>query len=1858
MKKINLLNRLFSAVASFALLVNSIVYPFSVAYAQEEPTPTPTEISTETPTITPEVTPTPTNELTPTPEITPTPTEEITPTPTEITEPTPTVEATTTEQPSRGNSQPSDNSGQESSPEVTAIPTETGTIQAIIIQDVAATSIELTSLNYNSDGTASITTDKLDYAPTDVVVITGTGFAASKEYDLIISGTGDFQFGAKVKSDESGALFYSYQLDGNYRPNYKVEILSGNTVVATTTFTDAIGMDLSQCGNGAPGSPVICTGSAWQHGDLNENNSHYRENDSVPYRFELSGISTSESHSITIEWDTTKGGRHAIDYLTTYNRTETTADVCSGIAGCGSLSSFPIPTDTNVTGAGITPIAGDFTLFNGTITSVSPYTLSGPYTDNSSTRITINFTASNATPTLAVGGHIASQEDWGIGNSASGISGSSYHMRLIDIDGSGGHKDRSLKAAAILPVPGISTQASSSSINLGGSVTDTVTFSPVQIQSTNYGPVTGSVNFFLCGPASSNPNCPTGGTQVGNTVNISGGTATSGSFTPTQLAQIGNYCFRADYTPDAQAQYSPGNHTDLTNECFNVIQRPTLIVIKHVVNDNAGTLSASNFTINITGTNVSQSSFPGSEQGTTVYLDSGSYSVDENSVTGYSKSFSADCSGTIVVGQTKTCTVTNNDQTATLHVVKVITNDNGGTKVFSDFSFSVNGGGAQPFEADGQNDLTVNADTYTITEPGVAGYSTTYDNCSQVVIPNGGSATCTINNDDNAASLTLNKVLVNDNGGTAVESDWTLSASGPTPLSGPGAAGSADVVSGSGFSAGTYTLSESGGPSGYSASAWSCTGNGTQNGNQITLALGQSATCTITNDDIAPTLTLVKAVLNDNGGTKVVSDFPLFINGVSATSGVVYPLMANTLYTATETQYPGYEASYWGGDCSAGGTITLQPGDNKTCIILNDDIAPTLTLVKSVFNNYGGNNVVSDFNLYINALLVISGVSNILNAGSYTVSEGQLTGYTPSNWGSDCSAGGGVTLLPGDNKTCTITNSDTPASITLTKVVTNNNGGNAGANDFGLSVGGTPVNSGVTTQVNSNTPISINEVGLSGYSFVSITGDAKCPAVLGGTVTLDEGETVTCTITNDDQPAHLIVIKHVVNDNGGSATASDFSTTVSGVSTASPIAPGAESPGVDNTLTTVGSYDIDEGAHTGYDKSLSADCSGTIALGQIKTCIITNNDNASSLTLVKHVTNDNGGTAATTDWTLTATGPTPISGAGGATSGATFSAGIYTLSESTGPSGYSTGSWSCTGATLVGNSITLALDQSATCDITNDDIAPSLTLVKTVINNDGGDNVATDWLLSAAGPTPISGQGGATSGASFKAGIYTLSEDTGPGGYVGSAWDCKGGSQSGNSITLDVGESTTCTVANDDLPAKITLTKFVQNLYGGTASENDFGLTIGATSVNSGQALNVNSNTLYSLNEAGLTGYSFFSLTGNELCPKALGGTLTLSEGQTISCVITNQDIQPQLTVIKHVVDDNGGSAVAGDFTMNVTGTNVSSSSFAGSESGTTVTLNAGSYSVDENAFAGYTKSLGTDCSGTVVVGNHKTCTITNDDQPAKITLIKEVINEGGDATPNDFGISIDGKEVESGSTTEVDANTSHTIDEAGLAGYEFVSITGDEQCPGALGGSVTLDEGEEISCTITNKQVIKGISIEKSNDKSGGVSAGDTVTYTLVITNTGNVAIGNVIVTDSLPGGFTYVADSTSIVGAPDVEPTVSGSTLKWNIGTVATGESVTITYQAKISSDLSAGTYKNLATCEGLILREEPISCNIDDSDVSIGQTLSYGGKLTPQVLGAATELPATGSPTGLVIFAIAAVLGGIAIKLREKKGKHAKN
>src|SRR5512138_3777208 len=75
--------------------------------------------------------------------------------------------------------------------------------------------------------------------------------------------------------------------------------------------------NLDQCANGPLGTPTVCTGAAWTNQNLNRNQAHYFEGDSVPYRLRMSKVATGIAvHVVRIQWNTTENGHHAIDYLT------------------------------------------------------------------------------------------------------------------------------------------------------------------------------------------------------------------------------------------------------------------------------------------------------------------------------------------------------------------------------------------------------------------------------------------------------------------------------------------------------------------------------------------------------------------------------------------------------------------------------------------------------------------------------------------------------------------------------------------------------------------------------------------------------------------------------------------------------------------------------------------------------------------------------------------------------------------------------------------------------------------------------------------------------------------------------------------------------------------------------------------------------------------------------------------------------------------------------------------------------------------------------------------------------------------------------------------------------------------------------------------------------------------------------------------------------------------------------------------------------------------------------------------------------------------------------------------------------
>jgi hypothetical protein len=292
---------------------------------------------------------------------------------------------------------------------------------------------------------------------------------------------------------------------------------------------------------------------------------------------------------------------------------------------------------------------------------------------------------------------------------------------------------------------------------------------------------------------------------------------------------------------------------------------PTLVVFVHVINDDGGTMMASDFAVTVTAKDPSPSIFKGSETGTTVTMKNSEYKVTELEVKGYKVSYSPGCSGRINNNEAKTCVVTNEDIAPHLKVIKHVINDNGGIANASNFTIYANGNNPIPYSFQGSEtgtDVKIGPGWYNVYENGNPDYNTNYSNECNSQINLSETKTCTITNDDRPkAQITVIKKVINDNGGTAIPSDFTMYVSSDYLWqSFPGSATGTNVTVYEGY----YSVWESSRSDYSQSSSADCSGY---------ISGGETKTCTITNDDIQPAHLIVKKhVINDNTGTLNASD--------------------------------------------------------------------------------------------------------------------------------------------------------------------------------------------------------------------------------------------------------------------------------------------------------------------------------------------------------------------------------------------------------------------------------------------------------------------------------------------------------------------------------------------------------------------------------------------------------------------------------------------------------------------------------------------------------------------------------------------------------------------------------------------------------------------------------------------------------------------------------------------------------------------------------------------------------------------------------------------------------------------------
>lgn len=188
------------------------------------------------------------------------------------------------------------------------------------------------------------------------------------------------------------------------------------------------------------------------------------------------------------------------------------------------------------------------------------------------------------------------------------------------------------------------------------------------------------------------------------------------------------------------------------------------------------------------------------------------------------------------------------------------------------------------------------------------------------------------------------------------------------------------------------------------------------------------------------------------------------------------------------------------------------------------------------------------------------------------------------------------------------------------------------------------------------------------------------------------------------------------------------------------------------------------------------------------------------------------------------------------------------------------------------------------------------------------------------------------------------------------------------------------------------------------------------------------------------------------------------------------------LTVLVIVNNDNGGTKAVSDFPVTVDGSAV--------VSGAVNTYPTGSHLVAGQAVEGYVGTFSGDClpqdqgAVTLAANEQKTCVLTENDQPATLTIIKNTI--GGDGTFNfdarfnsDTNTPITVTTVNASGTVDTFLNKgNYAVSETVPEGWNFsgISCQYENQSIGNQipnGEQIYVDNGDHVICTFANTKIV-----------------------------------------------------------------------------------------------------------------------------------------------------------------------------------------
>ena len=1104
--------------------------------------------------------------------------------------------------------------------------------------------------------------------------------------------------------------------------------------------------------------------------------------------------------------------------------------------------------------------------------------------------------------------------------------------------------------------------------------------------------------------------------------------------------------------------------SSITCTVTNTYLSRALRVIKRVVSPADGTSASTDpgrFDLSIDGTT---SATAVGDEGTTGWksVSAGTHSVGEVAASGttaskYNSSIrceneagqlvASNASGTSLSGVTVddaanskvACTVTNTRKVGTLTVKKLVYAQPGDT---GKFNLLIDGQvRASDVTSGGKVTTTINTGTHTVGES--AGTGTNLADYSQstvcrdaggntvssnpVTVAEGADITCTITNSRDAQIRAIKRVVTPGLGETPGADpgkfDLKIATSGGTDVAQTTNIGDGGTTGWQSVNSGNFKVIETAGTntnlSDYTTSI-NCD-NATNSSasatslNLISVGAGRNVTCTVTNTRKTGTLTVRKNVLPATGdpgrfNLKIGSQTYATDVGNNGTTGS--KTLNTGTYTVSEVAGTGTDLKDYTSSitCRNGANtvvagpadatsldVAITSGSNITCTVTNTHKGE-IKVVKQVVTNGIGETPAGDpgrFNLSIDGTSYATDVGHNgttdwrqVTAGTHPVAETAGTSTNLDNYTSGISCNtspattsstsslASLTVAPGARITCTVTNTRKTGTLTVRKNVLPATGDpgrfnlKIGSQTYATDVG----NNGTTGSKTLNTgTYTVSEVAGTGTDLKDYTSSITCRnganTVVAGPadatsldVAITSGSNITCTVTNTHK-GEIKVVKQVVTNGIGETPAGDpgrFNLSIDGTSYATDV---GHNGTTDWRQVTAGTHPVAETAGTStnldnYTSGISCNTSPattsstsslaslTVAPGARITCTVTNTRKTGTLTVVKKV--------------VTPLGVTPEPEA------------------------------------LIGR-FNLLIDGASYADrITND----GTTGAKTV-------GVGTHSISEAAA---LNTEGSLTNLDNYSRRI--VCKDGSGATVAGPAVDT-----ANLQVSVGAGSNITCTVTNSWKRGLRVVKRVVAPADGATPSTDDgrFDLLIDgvARETNIGDGGETVwypiSAGAHTVSEAAVTGTNLSnydtditcrSKDGTEISSSGTSKSVTVPEGDAVTCLITNTRKVGRIRVVKELLPDGEPGA----FNLAIDG--VTRRANAGDGDSTEWrTVNIGSHSVSESAGTGtnlddYTSTItcrdgsnnvvaqasGTSLSAPVTAGSDVTCTITNTGKRASIS--------------------------------------------------------------------------------------------------------------------------------------------------------------------------------------------------------------------------------------------------------------------------------